>query len=106
MRVLVFRGETIPFGGNLSGRDKGYTYICPTCGDAWARLELGEKGKYFAVTRPCEKHGTSRYWIGGSVLTPFLWWGILSDKPTFLKTLSVELLRFEALRLCDEILKG
>lgn len=57
-----------------SSREPSFLYVCPQCGDAWARVRTGGEG-----WQPIRLHcpGCPPAWgerWPGSLLTPFIWW--------------------------------
>jgi hypothetical protein len=103
---MVFRDKEIPLGGNNGGELRGICYVCPTCGELWAKAELAPRGKYMvACNSPCAAHG-DRWYIGGSTLLPLVWWDHCTPAslPEILPHLSPELLRYEALMKAEAIL--
>ena len=76
-RCLVLGDKRIPLGRTLgTPREKGIIPICPTCGNAWARVELGcpdPRGEYIIARWLCEEHGTHLQ-AGGSIWKLLIWW--------------------------------
>jgi hypothetical protein len=106
MRRVVFRNTTFPLGGSKRGGLKGIVYVCPTCGEAWGKLELADSGSYMvACNSPCDLHGDDWH-IGGSFLMPLVWWDHTGPKTVrgTLPDLSPEFLRHEALMKAEAIL--
>lgn len=114
MRYLVYRSPGDHNGKHFLGKLEGYSYVCPSCGELWGKLLIGPAGGGFMVlTARCEEHGT-RYSLGGTLITPLLYWG---DEPTgnprasqlslekALARSSIEFLRHEALIRAEALLK-
>lgn len=114
MRHLVYRSPPNPSGDHFRGNLEGYSYVCPTCGELWGKLIIGAPGRGFMViTARCEEHGT-RYSLGGTLISPLLYWG---DEPAgnprvsqlFLEKAltrgSIEFLRHEALIRAEALTK-
>jgi hypothetical protein len=107
MPKLVLRSSVIPLDGySLGSSARGYVWVCPHCGEAWGKLEMGGVGCYITSSHPCENHG-GNLGRGGSVLHRVRW-GNYTNPDTWknVENLPLGLLRYEALMLAGEILKG
>jgi hypothetical protein len=53
-------------------RPRSKVFVCPTCGDLWARIVV-EGAKHFPLSHPCEKHEARGFYdmIPGSVYEPW-----------------------------------
>ena len=46
----------------------GYAFLCPTCGEVWARTPVDHpKSKFQAITRGCPKHKQHEIEVPGSL---------------------------------------
>src|SRR6478736_4385607 len=107
MRSLVLGDEGYSLEKPFAGNQRGIRYYCQTCGEIWGRLELNSNGVYICANQPCSEHGT-RHNRGGSILKPLIWWDIFSggNLEKCLEYLPYSVLRYEALRASEQILKG
>lgn len=104
MQSVVFRNSRIPIGGNLlGGNAKGYVYVCSSCGDAWGKVEISERGNYIISSWPCEQHGNA-FNRGGSFLHRVSWLDYSSERNLShaLAACSDEFLSHEVMALINE----
>lgn len=74
-----FLGTTLLAEDAATSGTGRYVFLCPICGDAWARLDSpggpGTVLEWHGFRWPCREHGDEHH-CGGSFLQPILWWDI------------------------------
>lgn len=46
-------------------------YICPVCGDPWARVAVSDNAQWYPIRAPCAKHTWNSETLGGSFIRPW-----------------------------------
>jgi len=68
---LLAVGQRAPMWSDTQVEDHNLVYVCPTCGDAWARVQTAPDVEWAPIRSGCALHPWP-YEEGGTFLHPWL----------------------------------